>query len=44
MPEKIEFQAKIVDGKSAGDDTHRLKNESKITYEGKRVIADFLTW
>ncbi len=44
MPEKIEFQVEIVDGKPVGDNTHRLKNKSKITYEGKRVIADFLTW
>jgi alpha-D-xyloside xylohydrolase len=43
MPERVEFQVKIVNGKPAGDNTNRLENK-KVIYEGKQVIADFLTW
>jgi alpha-D-xyloside xylohydrolase len=41
MPETVEFEVKIVDGKPAGDNTNRLENKSKVMYEGKQVIVGF---
>ena len=41
MPETIEFEVTLIDEKTVGYDTSRLKDKTKVIYEGKQVIVDF---